>query len=122
MPATKVLIYQEPDGFSPFLQWFADLPDRAKDKVIVRLRRLRALGHELRRPEADYVRDGIYELRASVGGLNYRVLYFFYGRVAAVVAHGLTKEQRIPDRDIEVAIQRKLSFQRAAAEHTREEM
>ena len=39
--------------------------------------RLRELGHELRRPEADTLWDGIYELRASVQGVHYSVLYFF---------------------------------------------
>jgi phage-related protein len=122
MPATRVAIYCEEDGFSPFLDWFGDLPDGAKDKVMVRLLRLRELGHELRRPEADYLRDGIYELRASVRGVHYRVLYFFHGRIAAVVAHGIVKEQRIADRDIEVAIQRKLRFESAPLKHTRREL
>ena len=48
------------------------------DKVVVRLDRLRELGHELRRPEADFLRDGIYELRTASRGVNYRVLYFFH--------------------------------------------
>jgi hypothetical protein len=34
----------------------------------LRLERLREMGHELRRPEADFLRDGIYELRVSLGG------------------------------------------------------
>ena len=50
-------------------------------------RRLRDLGHKLRRPEAEYLRGGLYELRASVRGVHYRVLYFFHGRIAAIVAY-----------------------------------
>jgi hypothetical protein len=38
------------------------------------------MGHELRRPEADFLRDGIYELRASLGGVHHRILYFFLPR------------------------------------------
>jgi len=56
--------------------------------------RLRDLGHELRRPEADLLRDGIYELRASLQGIHYRILYFFHGAVAAVVAHGIVEGER----------------------------
>ena len=29
-------------------------------------------------------------------GINYRMLYFFHGRVAAVLSHGLTKERAVP--------------------------
>ena len=41
---------------------------------------LSQLGHELRRPLADYLDQGIYELRARIGQVNYRILYFLYGQ------------------------------------------
>jgi phage-related protein len=69
--------------------------------------RLSEMGHELRRPEADYLRDDIYELRTGLGSVNYRVLYFFHGRNEAVVSHGFTKEAEVPSREIEQAIKRK---------------
>ncbi len=34
-------------------------------------------GHELRRPTADILRDGIHELRAMKGRVNYRILSLF---------------------------------------------
>jgi phage-related protein len=71
------------------------------------IRRLAFLGYELRRPQADYLRDGIYELRAKKGRVNYRVLYFFHGRNAALLAHALTKEDVVPDADIDRALVRK---------------
>jgi DNA-binding XRE family transcriptional regulator len=52
----------------PFVDWFEKLPDHAKDKVLVRIERLQDLGHELRWPEADFLRDGIRELRATSRG------------------------------------------------------
>jgi len=64
------------------------LPVKAQDKCQVRVERLRELGHELRRPEADLLRDGICELRATLQGIHYRILYFFYGTAAAIVSHG----------------------------------
>ena len=57
MPKSRVLIYCEADGAAPFLDCFGSLPPYAKDKVLVRLERLGELGHELRRPEADLLRD-----------------------------------------------------------------
>lgn len=75
------------------------------------------MGHELRRPHADILRDGIHELRARVGNVNYRLLYFFHGKDIAVVAHGLTKEADIPARDIERAIERKRRYEQDPERH-----
>ncbi len=69
------------------------------------------MGHELRRPEADLLRDGVYELRVGVGRVNYRLLYFFHGRNVAILAHGLTKEKRVPPVDIDRAVARKKRFE-----------
>ncbi len=96
MPQTRVVFYQEGPGEVPLLKWLDDLSRRAQAKCIAQIQRLRDLGHELRRPEADYLRDGIYEFRVRLGTVNYRMLYFFHGRMAAVVSHGLTKEQAVP--------------------------
>jgi len=63
MPETNVVLYREDDGSVPVLEWLDSLEPKAVDKCTVRLERLKELGHELRRPEADYPRDGIYELR-----------------------------------------------------------
>jgi phage-related protein len=81
------------------------------------LERLRELGHELRRPEADLLRDGIYELRASRQGVNYRILYFFHGTVAAIVSHGIVKERAIPPNEIDRAIERRKRFEANPAKH-----
>jgi phage-related protein len=75
-------------------------------------------GHELRRPAADYLRDGIYELRAKRGRVNYRLLYFFHGRNVAIVAHGLTKEAAVPRADIDRALVRKRAFEADPEGHT----
>jgi phage-related protein len=120
VPRTRVVIYREKDGTAPFVPWLLSLPAIAQDKVRLRVKRLMELGHELRRPEADYLRDGIYELRATAGGVHYRVLYFFHGQVAAVLAQGIVKEQRVPDREIGLAIRRKKEFERTPEKHTLE--
>jgi phage-related protein len=78
MPQTQVVFFRESDGTVPILDWFDALPTKALDKCRVKIERLQALGHELRRPEADFLRDGIYELRVRLGTVNYRMLYFFY--------------------------------------------
>jgi phage-related protein len=118
MPPTRVVIYCDEDGEAPFIAWLLGLPELAQDKVRLRAARLAELGHEMRRPEADYLRDGIYELRAAVRGVQYRVLCFFHGREAVILTNGLTKEQRVPDREIELALRRKGLFEDHPGKHT----
>lgn len=121
MPRTKLVIYQDDDGAVPLLEWMDTLQDRVLDKCRVKLERLQELGHELRRPEADHLRDGIYELRVRHGHVNYRMLYFFHARTIAIVSHGLAKKQRVPPKDIELAIRRKQKFEADPAKHTHRE-
>jgi len=120
VPRTKVVFYQEDDGTVPLLEWFDTLQTRAQDKCRLRIERLAERGHELRRPEADYLRDGISELRVSLQGLQYRMLYFFHGTTAAVLSHGITKERRVPPREIDLAIRRKRTFEQDPLRHTYE--
>lgn len=118
MPPTEVIFYREEDGRIPILDWLDGLPERARLKCLARLHRLEQLGHELRRPEADYLRDGIYELRASLQGVHYRMLYFFHRTLAAVVSHGLKKEREIPAVEIDHAVGRKRQFERSPEKHS----
>ena len=118
MPRTEVVVYAEEDGSAPLLRWLADLPQpMARDKITVRIERLQDMGHELRRPEADYLRDGIYELRVAAWGVQYRVLYFFGGK-RAVLSHGIIKKSgAVPAREIEVAIGRRALFEADPNKH-----
>jgi phage-related protein len=118
VPRTLVVFYKDHEGNVPVLEWLDALPEKIQDKCVVKIERLRELGHELRRPEADLLRNGVYELRVGREGMNYRILYFFHGRVAAVLAHGLTKEQEIPVKDIEQALERKRLFEQDPEGHT----
>lgn len=121
MPKAKVVFFKEDDGSVPILEWLDSLQEKALDKCTVRIERLEELGHELRRPEADFLRDGIYELRVGLQHVNYRMLYFFHGRTAAVVSHGIVKEAAVPSKEIEKAIERKRKFEKNPKAHTYEE-
>lgn len=117
MPEIDVVLFKEDDGSIPVINWLDSMPERARIKCLVRVERLSQMGHELRRPEADYLRDGIYELRASLQGINYRILYFFHEK-QAVLSHGLTKESQVPPNDIELAIKRKALFEKDPGGYT----
>ena len=69
-------------------------------------------------PEADYLGDGIYELRATYQGVHYRMLYFFHGRAKVVVSHGIVKEREVPSTEIDVAVRTKEAFEADPTSHT----
>ncbi len=121
MPRTKVVFYKKDDGTVPVLEWLDSLLPKALDKCTVKIERLMAMGHELRRPESDFLRNGIYELRVGLQHVNYRMLYFFHGRTAAVLSLGLVKEAEVPAKEIDRAIERKRQFEMNPTAHTHEE-
>jgi hypothetical protein len=121
MPQTSIVFYQESPGEVPVALWLDALrrrDARAHLRCRTALTHLAASGHELRRPLADYLRNGIYELRVSCGRVNYRILYFFHGRHVAVIAVALTKEDRIPPGEIERAIRRKRRYEQNPDAHS----
>ena len=107
---TKVILFKEDDGKTPLLDFLDKVPEKALLKCLNRIERLKELGHMLRRPEADFLRDGIYELRVRHLNVNYRLLYFFHGQAIAILSHGLTKEAEVPPKEIDKAIERMNRF------------
>src|SRR5580698_2106082 len=100
MPEVRVVFYQDSEGHAPVVEWLRELlesNERAWVNCRARIELLAQFGYELRRPAADYLQDGIYELRAKQGHVQYRLLYFFHGRQIAILAHALTKEGRSPE-------------------------
>ena len=118
MPRTNVVFYRETDGSVPLLEWLDGLPPAAIVKCRLKLERLKELGYELRRPEADFLREGIYELRIRLRRVNYRMMYFYHGKTAAVISHGIVKEKEVPPREIDRAIKRKQAFVSDPERHT----
>ena len=117
-----VIFYREEEGSTPILDWFDRPPQEARVQCIGKIELLKARGHELRRPHADYLRDGIHELRAKSQGVNYRMLYFFHGRQAVVLSHGVTKQRAaVPPIEIERAKHRKRAFVDEPQRHTHKE-
>ncbi|MBD2338129.1 type II toxin-antitoxin system RelE/ParE family toxin [Calothrix sp. FACHB-156] len=122
MPETRVIFYQDQDGVAPVLEWLKTLLKQDRKgyaNCVARIQQLANTGYELRRPATDYLRDGIYELRAKHVRLQYRILYFFSGKNVAILAHAIIKdEDQVPDMEIERAVQRKAQFEANPAIHT----
>lgn len=122
MPTTLILFYQEKEGDSPVVNWLNELKVNNRKgfaNCVGRIRQLQTMGHELKRPSTDYLRDGIYELRAKHRNVQYRLLYFFNGKNIAVLGHSIVKKtSAVPNKDIELAIQRKKKFEQNHKKHT----
>lgn len=119
MPKTQIILYKEFDGTVPVLYWLEGLiPKKAANKTTAVIKELAKFGYELRRPHTDTLRDGIRELRTRLRTVNYRILYFFYGRNIAILAIGLTKEGVIPIGDINKAIVMKDAYEKNPSEHS----
>lgn len=124
MPKTEVIFYKDENGAAPVLDWLTELfrVDRtAYVKCAAVIERLQESGYELRRPTADMLRDGIRELRAKKGHVNYRILYFFHGKNVAILAHAITKEAAVPKIEVERALARKAAFEANPKKHTYED-
>ncbi len=122
MPTTSILFYQEKKGDAPVVDWLNELirkNPKGFANCIGRIRQLQSAGHELRRPSADYLRDGVYELRAKHRNVQYRILYFFCGKDIAVLGHSIIKKTSVvPSKDIDLAIKRKKQFEQNPVQHT----
>ncbi|MFL5245819.1 MAG: type II toxin-antitoxin system RelE/ParE family toxin [Gemmataceae bacterium] len=121
MPLTVVQVFRDEDGSVPLIEWLDDLQTtepRAFSKCLDMILRLEQLGNELRRPLADMLRDGIYELRAKVGRVNYRILYFFSGSNVCCLSHGFSKEKNVPSSQIDLAVRRKRLVQTNRTKYT----
>jgi hypothetical protein len=120
MPKTAIKFYRDIDGSVPVLEWLTDLSARnrkAYNKCAYLLELLGQFGSELRRPRADYLRDGVYELRTKVGNVNYRMLYGFVGKNVALLTAGFTKEMSVPEKQIDEAIERIAQYKANPTKH-----
>ncbi len=121
MPKTTVYFFKTKSGDVPVFKWLDEIKIQDKktaSKCFAAIESLKTFGYELRRPHADYLRDGIYELRISLQGNQYRLLYFYFGKNIVIVVHGLIKKQKVPKKDIELAINRKTQYESSPNEHT----
>ena len=125
MPETRIVFYQDKKGKVPVLRWLEELEQKDLKGMLNCLDRIQQLavnGYELRRPLADSLRNGIYELRIKHRRVQYRILYFFHGQNVAIVAHSIIKKgSEVPDKDIDRAIERQELFIADPETHTYEQ-
>jgi phage-related protein len=110
MPQTVIRVFRTAANAVPLKEWLDQLEVREPvpyAKCLQRILQLEQFGYELRPPACDSLRDGIMELRAKAGRVNYRILYFFCGPNTACLSHGFTKEGKVPEKEMDLAVAEK---------------
>lgn len=67
------------------------LEEKERGKCLKWIELLEEHGPQLKRPYADFVEDGIYELRPRYRNLRSRFLYFFHNK-QIIITHGFLKK------------------------------
>ena len=121
MAQTQVVFYQEESGRVPMQRWLDKLPERHRKRCHALIQQLQVRGRELQMPYNRELRGDICELRARVGTVRYRMLYFWYTSTIAVITHGFAKKtSAVPNRDMQSALRRKHRFEQNPTLHTQE--
>ncbi len=105
--------YCDESGAVPVKEFLDALDIRMRQKMMRSIKARQEMGTSLRMPLSESLEDGIFELRAQIGGNISRVLYFFYIGNKAVLTHGFTKKtQKTPRREIERARKMRKKYRR----------
>ncbi len=99
----EVELYTDANGGCPLDDFLDQMPMKHKAKVQKFVQVLEEQGPGLPRPYADVLDGPIRELRVPFGNLQYRIFYFFYGKVI-IMTHGMIKKTGpVPVGEIERA-------------------
>ena len=100
----SICFFVDERGAKPVMEFIDKLPVKDQAKIITYLGELRSEGHKMRRPMADYLGEGIYEVRPK----DNRIFYFFYLRENVVLLHAIRKKtDKIPKDDLDLCLKRK---------------
>lgn len=100
----SICFFIDERGEKPVKEFIDTLPLKEQAKIMAYLDELKKQGHNLRRPMADYLSEGIYELRPR----DNRIFYFFYLRENAILLHAIRKKtDKIPQGDMDLCMKRK---------------
>ncbi len=107
----SIYYFVDERGHKPVEKFIRSLPVKERAKVFAYIMELKNQGHNLRRPIADYLGNGIYELRPK----SNRIFYFFFLKDSAVLVHAMRKKtDKIPEEDLRLCLKRKAQVEEYA--------
>ncbi len=110
----RLEFYRSRRGDEPALDYVRAQVKPHHAKIGRALAALEELGCLARRPLADYLQEGLYELRVAVEGHQHRLLYFFHGQESAF----LKKDSAVPAEELARARRRREDWLERFGSHT----
>lgn len=105
--------YGKEDGTEPAREFIEGLDAKMIAKILKITELLEKNGPLVRMPYSEYLRDGIFEIRAKQGSDIVRVLYFFVTGSKIILTNGFVKKtQKTPGVEIDRAIKYKSDYER----------
>lgn len=112
MPNYRIVLYPDEKGYRQAEELIKLLQPKVSAKFIKTFKLLSDEGPNLKRPHADYLKEGIRELRVKFSPNEYRALYFFTGINKIVITHIFVKKtDHIPEEEINKAIKIRSHFE-----------
>lgn len=109
----NIEIYEKENGDAPFYTFLESIKEAEVSKILRDIDLLEYNGNRLREPFSKYLRDGIFELRSKLGNNAFRSIYYFVKGRTVVVTHCFQKKQnKTPEREIELALKYKEDWER----------
>ena len=107
---SNIYYFIDTRGNNPVREFVNSLPIKERAKIFAYIIELLNQGHNLRRPMADYLGHGIYELRPR----DNRIFYFFFLKDSAVLLHAIKKKtDKIHGKDLSLCIKRKMKIEKS---------
>ena len=111
--AWNVLYYETHADHCPIQTFIDGCKARDQAKILSWIHLLEVHGPTLPRPYADYLEDGIHELRIRLSGHRVRILYFFVFKRYIILSHAFSKiVARVPSEEIKKAVGHREEFMR----------
>jgi phage-related protein len=100
-----VIYYSDSDNKCEVKDFIKSLDLEERKKVLAWIEQLQIQGPNLPRPYADFLKDGIHELRIQTSGEKNRILYFFCYVNFIVLTHQFIKTTKeVPEKEIKKSI------------------
>ena len=106
-----VTYYSKQDGSKPVETYLKKLPINERAKALAFIELLEEKGPNLHRPYADFLEDGIHELRIKLTRTQVRILYFFCYQNIIVLTNTFDKHSdKVPREQIKLAKENRTDF------------
>jgi len=100
----KIIFYESDDGQSEVENFINSRSQSNRAKIYALLSFLEEKGPTLPRPYADFLQDGIHELRLKLSGNQVRILYFFCYKDFIILTNSFIKNtNKVPISEIKKA-------------------